>query len=855
MARVFVAEDRTLNRKVVVKVLPPDTAGAVHIGRFKQEIALAARLQHPHIVPLLAAGESDGLPFYTMPFVDGETLRERLTRTGELPVAEATTLLRDVARALTHAHAHLVVHRDIKPENILISGDAAVVTDFGVAKALSVSVDDGDSSPAGLTSRGVALGTPAYMSPEQASADPTIDHRADIYAWGVVAYECLAGAPPFAGRGSQAVLAAHISEMPESIGRRRPTLPAYLTDLVMCCLEKRPADRPQSAEDLLRGLQPAAARSLATASATVARAEPKTVPTGVSAKWLPWAVAGAFAASTIFLAARGEDRADVRAPLLTAALVPQAGLEIVFRSGISLSPDGDRLAFVGRDSSGVTSLWLRRLDSAQDVRVANTVDAVFPFWSPDGRSLGFVADGELRIIGVDGGRARKLCALTAAQGQGSWNRGDTILFSGGGTTITRTTAAGGECISTTSLAAGETRHYAPSFVADGRHFLFWESATTSVYVADLVTGRHRLLRKDAQNPQFVAPHWLVFREGRGAALLAQRLDMSSFDTVGKPIRILEGVMRPGGYGVFTVSENGILIAKQGLGGEGRVMFVDRSGRVDSLGRAGEGATWTHSLSRNGRRLASGGWGLWVRDLGRSVATPVASGSVPTRRATVWPAWSPGDSLLAYAVGGVGNSLDLYRFRDGTTERLFDSGQRPVGASDFTPDGRGIAFVRVAGDSAAISELWLYSLADRTSRVVFAARDLATPRISPDGQWVAYVSDEPGLRQVYVRSLVRPNPPERVSSNGGSQPYWRRDGQGLFYVTPNDQIVEVGFTGGATIELGTPRRVLPEPVTGAGLWSVSPDGQRFLRIDPQESSSLTLVNDWRLKVSDRSRNPN
>jgi serine/threonine-protein kinase len=251
MSRVFVATEASLGRRVVVKVLPGASGGAVSIERFKREIQLAARLQHPHIVPLLTAGESEGLPFFTMPFVEGESLRVRLARGGELPVAEGVRILREVAGALATAHEKGIVHRDIKPDNVLLSRGAAMVTDFGVAKALSESTDIDHAT---MTSLGVALGTPAYMAPEQAAASPNIDARVDIYAWGIMAYELFAGRPPFSGRPPQAILAAHVSETPEHVLKLRPTLPPALTALIMRCLEKRAADRPQSAAEIIHTL-------------------------------------------------------------------------------------------------------------------------------------------------------------------------------------------------------------------------------------------------------------------------------------------------------------------------------------------------------------------------------------------------------------------------------------------------------------------------------------------------------------------------------------------------------------------------------------------------------------------------
>jgi TolB-like protein len=269
MSRVFVAHERALDRDLVVKVLPPDMAHGISVDRFEREIQLAARLQHPHIVPLLSAGETRGLPYFVMPFISGESLRERLQRSGELPIPEAVRILRDVATALDYAHKQGVVHRDVKPENILLTGGTAVVTDFGVAKALAAAT--GAESTQGLTSRGIALGTPAYMAPEQAAADPATDHRADIYSWGIVAYEMLKGTTPFAGRPAQAQLAAHMTEEPTHLHKCREGVPEQLCALVMRTLAKRPADRPQSAADLVQAIDAISAGGVLTPPRTFVR--------------------------------------------------------------------------------------------------------------------------------------------------------------------------------------------------------------------------------------------------------------------------------------------------------------------------------------------------------------------------------------------------------------------------------------------------------------------------------------------------------------------------------------------------------------------------------------------------------
>ena len=383
MSRVFVAHDRALGRDVVVKVLPPDMAAAVSIQRFNREIQLAARLQHPHIVPLHATGEISGLPYFTMPFVEGDSLRGHLTRQGELPLPECVRILRDVATALAYAHRHGVVHRDIKPENVLLTSGSAVVTDFGVGKALSASTTGVGADT--LTTRGVAIGTPAYMSPEQAAADPNIDHRSDIYSWGVLAYEMIAGQPPFAGRSPGALIASQIAEAPEPIERKRPTVPHALAGLVMRCLAKRPADRPQRAEELVNLLDALLATGLSSGAVAAGRktawrkAQPWVgVAAGVSAVLLAAAV---LLAPKIELGAPGATESQ---PVRSIAVLPFLNLggnqaDEYFSDGMSDELSTALGKIPGLQVASRTSTFSFRGDSNADVRAIGErlkVDAV-----------------------------------------------------------------------------------------------------------------------------------------------------------------------------------------------------------------------------------------------------------------------------------------------------------------------------------------------------------------------------------------------------------------------------------------------------------------------------------------------
>jgi tetratricopeptide (TPR) repeat protein/tRNA A-37 threonylcarbamoyl transferase component Bud32 len=400
MSRVFVAYEQTLGRRVVIKILPPELGAGVSAERFRREIQLAAQLQHPHIVPVLTAGEMDGLPFYTMPMVEGETLRAKLARGGELPVAEAIRLLRDVAKVLAYAHRNGVVHRDIKPENILLSDDSALVSDFGVAKALSHATSVGE----GLTSLGVALGTPAYMAPEQASADPTVDHRADLYAFGAVAYEMLAGRSPFHGRTPQQMLAAHLTEKPQPVELFRPATPPPLASLIARCLEKHPADRPQSAVEVLNELDALAtpsAGTMAATSPTFAIGAPATPATKATPATTRRALLLYLAA---FVVVAGLARLAVLALDVPSWVFP--GAVVVMLLGLPMVLMTVRASRVGEHAGGLFT-WRRTLQGG--IAATAMFSVLVAGWVVL-RSLGIGPAGSLAAAGVIGERESVLVA-------------------------------------------------------------------------------------------------------------------------------------------------------------------------------------------------------------------------------------------------------------------------------------------------------------------------------------------------------------------------------------------------------------------------------------------------------------
>jgi serine/threonine protein kinase/Tol biopolymer transport system component len=766
MSRVFVATETELDRQVVIKVLPPDLAAGINTDRFRREIQLAARLQHPHIVPLHAAGARGSLLYYTMPYIGGENLRTRLTRTRELPVQEATRILREVADALSYAHSQGVVHRDIKPENILISGSHALVTDFGVSKALSSATAETSTDGPTLTSLGIALGTPAYMAPEQAAADPLVDARADIYALGVVGYELLVGSTPFAGLNQQQTLAAHITTQPAPISERRPQLPPGLAAVIMRCLEKRPSDRWQSADELHAALESFAMTSGATApSDAVAPRRPF--------KWTPQRVAVAagivgivvtgFIASTIAFRSGRESLVVSN----TRQMTNSPGLEV----HPAISPDGRMVAYVAGpwDKS---RLYVRQLSGGRAIALTDSgSSADFPQWKPDGSAILYFSDG-YRLVPALGGAPSAVSGLDTLVG---------CVWSNTGTRVACAHELSGALV--IAQANGENRRTLPNTAGgDGVATIAW--SPDDRLIAFSLNNNQYLAGENIGN---IAPSsvWIVRTEG------------------GDPVRISDDthlntspVWTPDGSILFVSS----------LGGN-RDIYLQRIGsdlapRHEPVRLTTGLNAHTISLDRSGKVLAYSVFNtianLWSTPI---PTTPVESPQlrqITAGNQTIEGGYvSPDEKWLAFDSNLNGNQ-DIYKIpvSGGEAQQLTHNGADNFSPS-WSPDGSQIAFHTLLKGNRDIYVMDA-SGANPTPIAATPSEELL-PQWMPDGQRILY--------RVFPDSIFE----IRRSGKGWSRPRFLVGGVG--FAIPND---------GTHLAIGAARGTMCDDCP-PGLYLAAPDG--------------------------------
>ena len=807
MATVYLAHDLRHERDVAIKVLHPDLGAALGGERFLSEIRTTARLQHPHILPLLDSGEAEGLLYYVMPVVSGETLRALLDRAHQLPLADAVRIAREVASALDYAHRQGVIHRDIKPENILLHEGSALVADFGIALAVQ------SAGGQRMTQTGLSLGTPQYMSPEQAMGERSIDGRADVYALGAMTYEMLVGDAPFTGTTVQAIVAKVLSAAPERPTLVRQTIPSHVEAAVLTALAKLPADRFATAGEFSTAL---GNPGYGAASGQDARSAATPPRSGRRATM----IAGAVALVAIAVGAigwlrptptPGVLRYDMQLPpVFTGA----AGQEQVPMP----SPDGSYLVFFGPRTESALSgaqLWIKRRASRSAVPLAGTGDAQAFTISPDGAWVAFVVGNAVLKVPVDGGAPVTLARSEANPYFGiTWLDDGTIVYTRGAPKLSVAAVSSNGGVSSAAWVVRDTaREVVAAAISGTRAVLFYRCAATQyncdLWAGDLATKKRTLVLKGVKWARYAESGHLVYaQDGR---LMADAFDRGSFTVRGQPTVLADSIAR--GDAPFELSRSGTLVTRNerdtGTGAY-EMMWVDRTGRatpVDSAWRfditryvADHG--W--ALSPDGSRLAIGlasdaGDDIWVKQLPRGPLSRITFDPAPQMR----PRWSADGRLVTFlsalpgaiqhrADGLGGDSL----LKAGVVDEavLSPDGAWLVlrsGSNGSVAGGRDITGVRIGADTASVP-------------LIVTSFDEEAIALSPDGKWIAYQSDETGRSEVFVRAFPNTSAyKHQVSNGGGVAPLWSRDGRELFFVSPGADMMSVRVTAGSPIAIGAP----------------------------------------------------
>ena len=847
MGEVYRARDGKLNRDVAIKVLPATLAGdADYMARFQREAQALAALNHPNIAQIYGFEGSA----IVMELVDGRTLAERIAE-GRLPLEEALPIAKQIAEALEASHEKGVVHRDLKPGNIKITPEGVVkVLDFGLAKTSDATgARDASISPT-LTIRaseaGLILGTAGYMSPEQASGKP-VDRRADIWSFGVVLWEMLTGRGLFEGETISHTL-AHVLTAPVDFSALPAEIPAAIRELLRRCLDRNVRNRLRDIGEARVALQNP--KRVETAVAPVARRS-----TGL------WAIVAAILLlATLALGYVAFRHVTEQTPVLRLSVLPP---EKATADMEAVSPDGLRLAFVGT-LDGKNQLWVRELDSLASRQLSGTEGATYPFWSPDSRAIAFFQAGRLKRIDAAGGPALTLSDASNGRG-GSWNQDGVILFAPGvGTGIFRVAATGGNAIPVTELdlASGENAHRSPAFLPDGRHFLYTarnnEAEKNAVYVADLKSKERRTILAASSNAVYALPGFLLFVRER--TLMAQPFDAAGAQTKGEAVPVADLIRYDGLnlVGRFSVSHNGVLtytssataIGPSGLAwGSVQLTWFDRTGNV--VGTIGTpGISTIPAISPDGHTVAfdrveaqSGSMNIWLHDLARGTESRFTF-NAPLNQI---PVWSPDGTHIAFSSALSGKPLALVQRAIGGTaqDEILDS-ERSLRPSDWSRDGRYI--IGAVMDPKTKLDIWVLPLFGDRKAFPYLNMEYneSWAKLSPNGQWLAYTSDETKRSEVYVQSFPHPGRKSQISTDGGIRPVWSRDGKQLFFIGPGRKMMAVDVNAGASFEAGVPKPLFDSRLgAGNATFDVSKDG-RFLipaRVEEAGSEPITVVINW------------
>ena len=844
MATVYVARDLRHERRVAVKVLHPDLAAALGAERFLAEIKTTANLQHPHILPLHDSGSADGFLFYVMPYVDGESLRDRLTRERQLPIDDVVRLIQQIASALDYAHRRGVIHRDIKPENILIHERSALVADFGIALAVQ------SAGGQRMTQTGLSLGTPQYMSPEQAMGERTIDGRSDIYSLAAVTYEMLAGDPPFTGSSVQAIVAKVLSERPTSLRTTRDTVPPAMEQAVLKALAKLPADRFATPADFAAALTAQSMASAPWIAPDTQRSrlrDPLVLALG--------AAVVALIGATAFLATRTGNHAADSFPIRSVISLDSGG---PIGTG-ALSPDGRSIVY-SRESRGGTgrSYFIRRLDELTSREIPGT-DRITraPVFSPDGKWLAFIQNRrQLVKVPLDGGTPVTLAPVPDFGGLDWSSNGEIVIGAGvdeGLQGLFHIGASGGrlEPLTRVDTARKELSHQGPHVLADGKTVLFtiWFGSVekSEIGVTSLDDGKVVRTGVLGAAPLGVVDGRLVYLSADGV-LMAVPFDQRTKRATGTPTLVLDGINFEGPTGSdhdeASMNLDGGLIYLRGNENR-RLVWVDRTGKKSPALDAAREFSFLR-LSPNGRQaavnIASGTKrDIWILDLAAGTLTPLTTTGTARN-----PVWSSDGKRILYASTQGGRAGLWWQAADGSgSPQLAVVPRYNPWWADLSPDGRQVVYNGIADVNFDLESVSLDSAHE--ARMLSGSRTAieVTGRFSPDGRWVAYGSDESGRMEVYVRPFAGNGGRVLISNAGGRRPIWAPSGRELFYWEGNRLV-------SASLTFGPQPSVVSRTPLFAGRYiedfDVSRDGKQFLMIEPEASGlELVVVPSWRSEL--------
>jgi serine/threonine protein kinase len=853
MGEVYRARDTRLERTVAIKILPAHlSSDPVRRQRFEREAKSISSLNHPHICVLHDVGHQDGIDYLVMECVEGETLAKRLEK-GALPLELVLKFGAQIADALDKAHRGGITHRDLKPGNIMVTATGAKLLDFGLAKPVSplasgvtLTAEATQSKP--VTAEGTIVGTFQYMSPEQIEGKE-LDGRSDIFSLGSVLYEMLTGQRAFPGKSQLSVASAILEKEPVSVGSLRPLTPPALDHAIRRSMAKDPEERWQAARDLqleLKWIAESGSQSGVPAP-LISKSRPREL--------LAWTFLIALAGILIFLLVSYQRRIPSSPEAVRFLVFPPDNSYINAAANAAVSPDGRHLVFVAPDAGGKDLLWVRSFDSLTARSLAGTENAAYPFWSPDGRWIGFFTSRSyasrsfLKKIDVAGGPPITIASAIAGNG-GTWNRNDVIVFGTGVTRLLyRVSATGGDVVPITRESETATVYRGGvHFLPDGNHYLYDAPDSgngRAVYVASLDSDSGKLLIESGQSPVYQQGRLIYLR---GSTLVAQPFDEKRLVVAGSASTIAEQV-----YSFSASRDTAVLSYWTGIVPNApQLIWLDRAGKqISTLGTPVPQGN-VH-ISPDGTKVAAEIYDpqisytdsdIWLYDTVRGVKTRFTSKPGTARG----PCWSPDGKHLVFSSNRRGH-FDLYEKSadgSGNEELLYES---PIGkyCQGWAPDGKSFLFMTVDN---ANRDLWTLPLSGDRKPIPYLQTEFseAGGRYSPDGKWVAYFSDESGNSEVYVRSILPTAGKLLVSPSGGSRPEWRRDGKEIFYLNADGELMAAEVKqNGSALEIDAPTRLFKARTESfLPSFDVSADGQRFLVVSssPQKQQSpITVSINW------------